>query len=307
MAGLPWIPLDVGFPTGEHAVALRVALQEEFAWARVVRVWAWVAVHRADGRIEGPAAVAMIESAAGWTGSPGAFVEALCLPHVGLLDQTDRGFYVHNWHLHCGAHIEKREKDRARHRKGDSENPPRKLRGNSKEEPRNPRGESAQEREREREKDPAPPARLPGKAEVLARQYPATQAVLDALSAQGIAMDHATQPDRRAKVETLCKALPVEVAAAAVAASLKSVPKAWIGWHLDALSAVGTKPTKTTPEPAAGAPDVSWMDSLNEESRRWAMEAWEVKQSEIRALFKPESQPRALAGAAEMLRQEFAS
>jgi hypothetical protein len=159
VSGLPWIPLDVGFSTGEHAIALRVALQEEFAWARVVKLWSWVAVHRADGRVEGPAAVQIIESAAGWTGTPGAFVEVLCLPHINLLDHTSSGFYVHNWHLHCGAHIEKREKDRERHRvpksSGGSKKPPRKLRGTSKEDYRSLPGESAQEtdKDKEREKD----------------------------------------------------------------------------------------------------------------------------------------------------------
>lgn len=237
MSGLPWIPLDVGFPTGEHAVALRVALQEEFAWARVVRLWAWVAQHRADGRIEGPAAVAMIESAAGWSGTPGAFVDVLCLRHIGLLDVTERGFYVHNWHLHCGAHIEKREKDRARHRGGNPKETPRNLHGNSAEEVGSLHGESAQERKRDKEKDAPPLAKPPGLEDVLAKKYPKTQAVLDALRARGLFVAHASQPGRRREVEEACSSLSAEDAATAVEASLSVKKKAWIGWHLEALTA----------------------------------------------------------------------
>jgi hypothetical protein len=105
MAGLPYVPLYVVFPRGKEAVALRVALQKPRAWAYVAEMWCGVAQFAADGRVEGPAAVQQLEDWAGWDGAPGAFVEALCLPHIGLLDHTDRGFYVHNWHLHCGLHI----------------------------------------------------------------------------------------------------------------------------------------------------------------------------------------------------------
>lgn len=163
MAGLPWIPLEVGFPTGPHAIALSVALGKPRAWSYAAQLWCWAADHQADGRFEGPAAVATVEAAAGWDGDPGKLVEVMALSHIGLLDVTERGFYIHNWHLHCGAHIEKREKDRVRHRVGGSKEPPRKLHGATKEVRQN----SAHEKEREREKEkdqkhapgkPAPPS-----------------------------------------------------------------------------------------------------------------------------------------------------
>lgn len=164
MAGLDWIPFDTRFPTGPHAIALGVALQDPRAWSHVAQLWAWAALNQADGRFEGPAASATIEVAAGWTGASGALVEAMCLPHIGLLDATERGFYIHNWHVHCGAHIQKRERDRARKRKTSGVKSPRKLRGVSMEDSRN----SAQEKEKEKEKDQQqqqPPAAAAAAAE----------------------------------------------------------------------------------------------------------------------------------------------
>lgn len=114
MAGLPWIPLDVAFPTSRKAVALGIALQEPLSWAYVVRLWTWCATHAADGRIEGPDAVAVLEHAAGWTSRPGELARAMSLPHIRLLDETSSGFAVHDWDDHCGAHVEKRHKERAR-------------------------------------------------------------------------------------------------------------------------------------------------------------------------------------------------
>ena len=113
-AGLPWIPLDVDFPGSRKAIALGVALQNPLAWAYVVRTWTWAARNAPDGVVEGPDAVAVLELAAGWTGERGAFVAACALPHIRLLDETQRGFVIHDWADHCGPHIEKREKDRER-------------------------------------------------------------------------------------------------------------------------------------------------------------------------------------------------
>jgi hypothetical protein len=147
MAGLPWIPLAVDFPDSRKAVALGVALGNPLAWAYVVRLWTWAARNAQDGRVEGPDAVAVIEHAACWNGSPGAFVEAASLPHIALLDHTERGFSVHDWADHCGAHVEKREKDRARMRASRKRNRSRTVREPSTHVP----GEREKETERETE------------------------------------------------------------------------------------------------------------------------------------------------------------
>jgi hypothetical protein len=129
MPGLPWTRLYVTFPTGPKAVALGVALQDPWAWKYAVRLWCYSSQQQQDGHFQGPAAVATIETAAGWTGSPGELVTALSLPHIQLLDETDRGFYVHDWHHHGGAHIEKLKKDRKRKKESRSVKRPRSVRG----------------------------------------------------------------------------------------------------------------------------------------------------------------------------------
>jgi hypothetical protein len=248
MAGLPWIPLETRFPTGEHAIALGVALQNPMAWAHVVRLWAWAASNRADGRFEGPAAVATIETAAGWSGSPGAFAEAMSLRHIGLLDVTERGFYIHNWHIHCGAHIEKRVKDRVRKRNGKSKGTPRKLRGTSVEE----FGNSAQERERERETDTtthtqgAVDFRKAGAeaaaAVVSPGPAPLADSVLKILRAYGKNAMHAS-PEARASVESAIYGATPEIAASRIAAAWNPA-KPWLTFYLEAIT--GQTKTKAT-------------------------------------------------------------
>lgn len=117
MGGLPWIPLDVAFPGSRKALALSIATQQPLAWAYVVRLWCWAAQHAADGRIEGPDAVSVIEHAAGWDKTPGALVGAMTAAHIRLLDETSAGFAIHDWSEHCGAHVEKRERDKTRMRR----------------------------------------------------------------------------------------------------------------------------------------------------------------------------------------------
>lgn len=140
MSSLPWTRLYVDFPTGGKAIALGIAMQDPWAWKYVIRLWCYAARHQQDGHFQGPAAVAMIESGAGWSGDAGVLVRSLSLPHIRLLDETDRGFYVHDWHHHGGAHIEKLKKDRRRKKERRSTKRPRSVRGVSAER----RGKSAQ-------------------------------------------------------------------------------------------------------------------------------------------------------------------
>jgi hypothetical protein len=123
----------VDFPTGTKAIALGVAVQDPWAWKYVVRLWCYTARYQQDGHFTGPAAVETLERGAGWDGARGALVDALSLPHIRLVDLTDRGFYVHDWHEHGGAHIEKLKKDRKRKRDSRSAKRPRTVRGRSKE------------------------------------------------------------------------------------------------------------------------------------------------------------------------------
>lgn len=296
MSGLPWIKAHVDLPRHHKSIRLAARLEEPRAWTWVVELWFWAAEYQPEGVIECPDAELIITRGAGWKGDPDSFVRHLVA--VGFLDKTPAGYAIHDWSDYAGAHVEKRRKDKDRKRKS---------RGGHADIQRTALGvtqESAREMEKERETTAVPPlARLPGKADALAKTYPATQAVLDALQAKGIVMAHASQADRRVAVEAACSAMPVERAAAAVEASFETKRKAWIGWHLEALhAAANTKPTA-----AVQGPDLSWVQSLPPDRQDAAMDAWMAAAADVESQFKPEARPRALASAAAMLRQEFAS
>jgi hypothetical protein len=102
---LDWIPLDVSFPRGRKAVALGIATGTPLAWAYVVLLWTWAAENARGGEIIGPDAEGILEHAAGWTGTKGALVEAMALPHIRLLDELSNGYRIHDWAEHTGHHI----------------------------------------------------------------------------------------------------------------------------------------------------------------------------------------------------------
>jgi hypothetical protein len=152
MSGLPWIPLAVDFPDSRKSVALGVALQQDQAWAYIVKLWTWFAKNAPEGRIDGPDAVAVIEHAAGWKGSAGELVGAAVLPHIQLLDDTGKGFAIHDWADHCGAHVEKREADRLRMRRLRKKNRSRTSREPSAHVP----GETDRDKETDMEREASP-------------------------------------------------------------------------------------------------------------------------------------------------------
>lgn len=268
MAGLPWIPLSVDFPDSRKAVALGVALQNPMAWAYIVRLWTWAAKNAQDGRIEGPDSVAVIEHAAGWNGSPGSLVEAASLPHIALLDVIDRGFAVHDWADHCGAHVEKREKDRARMRRSRKANRSRTVREPSAHVPGEREREIEKERETEKTLEAPPPARareagsadrvavLHGRDETLATKYPKTAALIAACARLGEPAAWAKDAPTRASAEAGVGAQDIEAVAARVVESIRETGKPWLGMHLAAIrgvSAAGPPGRQRAPDPRAAA------------------------------------------------------
>jgi hypothetical protein len=112
MSGLPWIQLAADWKGHKKAIRLRVFLADEWAWAYVVSLWCWSAQYAGDGILEGPGTNEVIADAAGWKGDPKHFVD--CLIRAELLDETEKGYRIHDWEDYAGAHIEKREKERTR-------------------------------------------------------------------------------------------------------------------------------------------------------------------------------------------------
>lgn len=277
--GLPYVPLYVVFPRGKEAIALRVALQKPKAWAYVAEMWCGVAQNAADGRVEGPAAVHQLEDWAGWDGAPGAFVEALCLPHIGLLDVTERGFYVHNWDLHCGLHIQKREKDRERKRasrktKDTSADGPRKVRGQKKD----VRRKSTEEVELEQKQITTTTSAKPTPAEA---RWPLLAALLLALHERGFEgewpRDEKTADRLEQAIRDVTLAAAIDRAWAVVESdrAFKVAPRTHLGWYLDAIRGKRQAPPRTHGD--LGAELIQWNQRLSAEDHRTAT-------AELRAL-----------------------
>lgn len=103
--------------------------------------------------------------------------------------------------------------------------------------------------------------RLPSKAQVLASQYPATQALLDALPPD-VPVDHATDATTRTKVERVVAQLELAVAVAVVKSGYAAKGKNFIGWYFDDLTAALRGPAPTDPDL-----DETWLVPLPAEAR----------------------------------------
>lgn len=304
--GLPYVPLYVVFPRGKEAIALRVALQRPLAWAYVAQMWCGVAQNAPSGVVEGPAAVAQLEEWAGWDGDPGQFVEALCLPHVGLLDHTDRGFRVHNWDLHCGAHIDRLERDRkrkadarAKTTKDKSDKRPGTVRGRSEDKTRKSADEHEGEQEQEQEliphdqagalaprpvspfvaflRETYPDIRDPWKSEAAwLKAYPGVDLLAEGLKARSWEV---AQPNRAKKNH---------------GAFLNR-------WFSNATPAPAPKP----PPPPLPAPDDAWLDMLPAEDRQRAREAWDELAAHVKRSAYADALPRLMGEALEQFKARW--
>jgi hypothetical protein len=238
MAGLPWIQLASDWKGNKKAIRLRVFLQDEWAWAYVVSLWCWTAQHAGDGKLEGAGTIEVIADAAGWKGDPKHFVD--CLVRAELLDETSAGYEVHDWAEHAGAHIEKREKERARLRT---------YRNRTRTE-RVPNAYVHGERDRERDTTTTPlgaDARKAGQeaAAAIAADAPGSaplaNAVIRILRGAGRNAAHAS-PELRSAVEAAIGGVTPEVAAQRVAGAWNPA-KPWLTFYLEAITG---RPMKST-------------------------------------------------------------
>jgi hypothetical protein len=111
---MDWIRVDIGLPTHPKSFDLGEILGEQRAWARMVCLWAWAKSNALDGRIGGRDPTRVVESAAGWTGRPGAFVDAAV--EAGFLDREGAELVLHDWEEHNGKALKRagESADRAR-------------------------------------------------------------------------------------------------------------------------------------------------------------------------------------------------
>lgn len=110
MRGLPWFRLDVDFVQHPKCAELALALGIREAWPRIIQLWSWVARVAPDGDLQG-LDDRTVARAAGWSGPPAKFVEAL--RSTGWLDPDGK---LHGWLEYQGKYLERLEKDRIRKR-----------------------------------------------------------------------------------------------------------------------------------------------------------------------------------------------
>jgi hypothetical protein len=261
---LDWIPLDTDFIGGRKAIALGVATQNPLAWAYVVKLWSWAAENARDGDITGPDAVAVIESAAGWSGTPGDLARCMALPHIRLLDETGRGFHIHDWEDHTGRFIVSAEKKavanairqdefRARHANQTAESRGSNALRNASVTPECPHREGEGERKGYEGSTTPPPREIGaadrasiayGRDEVLTQKYPRTAALLAACAAVKCPAAWAKDPDTRAGVEAAIGDQQVASIVPRLTVAIAESGKVWLGHHVAVLS--GAKKAKNS-------------------------------------------------------------
>ena len=90
--------LNVNYVDHPKLVILRNELGVE-AQVSHLRLLQYTAVNKPSGFLTG-VSDRFIESAAGWKGTPGAFVASLTSNDIRLLDVVDGGYYIHDWAEH---------------------------------------------------------------------------------------------------------------------------------------------------------------------------------------------------------------
>lgn len=148
------------------------------------------------------------------------------------------------------------------------------------------------------------PARLPNRDQLLAHQHPATARLLDALAGAATPGAWPRELDTRVEVERLAEAVPLDALVPAVVASIRRLGKPHLGWHRDAMREAARP---APPPPGSTVADLSWLATLPPERRTEAQARLDALEADIQRTLRPEAALRALAGAADIVRQEFAS
>src|SRR3990167_1842948 len=104
-----FVAVDEGFPEHPKTLRLCATLDNELAWAYLVRLWRWAMRYAKDGDLS-KYEPAELEMAVGWHGEQGKFHSAAV--KAGFIDEAP--LRIHDWMEHNGKWAEKAEKDRVR-------------------------------------------------------------------------------------------------------------------------------------------------------------------------------------------------
>ena len=91
----------VSLPSHPKAILLMRKLGPE-SFYNLIRLWAYAAMNKPDGKFPGNAEDVCdeIEIGAGWNGKPGIFFQALQDKKTRFLDEVEEGFGLHDWEEH---------------------------------------------------------------------------------------------------------------------------------------------------------------------------------------------------------------
>ncbi len=104
---LPWIQFHCAVLNHPKTIKLCLELENEEAWAHLVRLWTWCATNSPDGKLPDPR---VVEKLANWKGEPEKFLKAAL--KFGFLDEKKGEIFIHDWEEHAGAHLEELRRHR---------------------------------------------------------------------------------------------------------------------------------------------------------------------------------------------------
>ncbi len=109
-----WFAVDSSVVDHPKVMALCAELGEPLALAYVIRLWSWTHRYAISGVIK-QAILPQLERSISWNGAVGELISAFI--KVGLIEQENGDYLVHDWWHHQGQLVEKSNKDADRMRK----------------------------------------------------------------------------------------------------------------------------------------------------------------------------------------------
>lgn len=108
---MDWLRIDCNLRHNPKVRKLGVLLKKDRAHSYLVDLWSWCVQFASDGDLTAFDELD-IALAAGYEGDPHTFISALI--KCRLIDSTENGLFIHDWHEKQGLLIERRQKDLAR-------------------------------------------------------------------------------------------------------------------------------------------------------------------------------------------------
>ena len=115
---MAWCKLEDSFRANRKfkRLAKRLGVRNAEARGLLTALWSWCTTNAPDGNLIGMT-TDEIEEAMDWGGKSGEAVKACLSPEIGLLDEVDGHFEVHDWWSFAGSYkraVQKRDERKRR-------------------------------------------------------------------------------------------------------------------------------------------------------------------------------------------------